>query len=125
MRAPSGLSSPFRELIRRGSDFNWVEALLALTFSQPEENGELHATPHYCLRSLGLIDQHSRRGGRQYQQFADAIERLSLVRYRNDAFYDPVRTEHRRVKLWIPELQPAPGPGIEQGLADCLGSDFL
>lgn len=77
--------------------FLW--GLLSLTFSQPEQDGELHATPHYCLRQLGLIDQHVRRGGRQYRQFADVIERLSLVRYQNDAFYDPVRAEHRRVSF--------------------------
>jgi hypothetical protein len=87
---PGGLSA---------SDDFFLWGLLALTFSQPEPDGELHATPHYCLRRLGLIDQHSRRGGRQYQQFADAIERLSLVSYRNDAFYDPVRAEHRRVSF--------------------------
>lgn len=77
--------------------FLW--GLLSLTFSQPDQDRELYATPHYCLRQLGLIDQHVRRGGRQYQQFAEVIERLSLVRYQNDAFYDPVRTEHRRVSF--------------------------
>ena len=55
--------------------------------------------PHYCLRRLGVIDQFARRGGRQYSQFMQAIERLSLVRYRNDKFYDPLRGEHRRVSF--------------------------
>ena len=75
--------------------FLW--GLLALTLAQPEPDFELYATPHFCLRQLGLIDQHSRRGGRQYQQFAQALERLSLVSYQCDAFYDPVRREHRKV----------------------------
>jgi hypothetical protein len=44
-----------------------------------------------------LIDDDARIGGRQYQDFRSAIERLSLVSYQNDCFYDPVRAEHRRV----------------------------
>lgn len=70
-----------------------------MTISQPKPDGELYATPHYCLRQLGLIDEKSRRGGRQYQQFSDALRRLSLVSYENDAFYDPLRKEHRRVSF--------------------------
>lgn len=79
-----------------GDEF-YLWGLLGLTFSQPELEAELHATPHYCLRRLGLIDQHGRRGGRQYQRFAEVIDRLSLVSYRNSGFYDPIRGEHRRV----------------------------
>ena len=85
---PLGLSS-------QDEFFLW--GLLALTFSQPDPTIEFQATPHYCLRQLGVIDQHARRGGRQYRQFAAALERLSMVRYQNHAFYDPVRGEHRRV----------------------------
>ncbi|MCI0539967.1 MAG: hypothetical protein L0Z50_32580, partial [Verrucomicrobiales bacterium] len=73
--------------------------LLALTFREPAPDGEFHATPHFCLRQLGLVDSHCRRGGRQYQHFAQAVERLSLVRYRNEFFYDPVRAEHRKVSF--------------------------
>ena len=87
---PFGLSA--------GDEF-FLWGLLALTFAQPESESELHATPHYCLRQLGLIDMNSRRGGRQYDQFRHAIERLSTVTYRNDRFYDPVRAEHRRVNF--------------------------
>jgi len=79
----------------------YLWGLLALTFSQPEPDVEFHATPHYCLRQLGVIDQYARRGGRQYRQFAAAIERLSVVRYQNHAFYDPVRGEHRRVSFGL------------------------
>jgi len=79
----------------------YLWGLLALTFSQPQPDQELHATPHYCLRQLGVIDQRARRGGRQYRQFAAALERLSEVRYRNEAFYDPIRAEHRRVSFGL------------------------
>lgn len=86
------------------SDEFYLWGLLALTFaaahhSGGEADGEFHATPHYCLRRLGLIDQHGSRGGRQYQQFADALDRLAQVSYASDAFYDPVRAEHRRVRF--------------------------
>lgn len=86
--SPSGLSA---------SDEFYLWGLLAITFAQPESDGNLHATPHYCLRQLGVVDQHTRRGGQQYRQFEKAIERLSQVTYLNDHFYDPVRAEHRKV----------------------------
>ena len=79
---PAGLSP---------ADEFYLWGLLAITLSEPEPDAEFCATPHYCLRRLGVIDQFARRGGRQYGQFLQAIERLSLVRYRNDNFYDPTR----------------------------------
>ena len=79
----------------------YLWGLLALTFSQATPEAEFHATPHYCLRQLGVIDQHARRGGRQYQQFSAALERLSVVRYQNGAFFDPIRAEHRRVSFGL------------------------
>ena len=87
---PQGLSA---------HDEFYLWGLLALTLSQPQPEPEFHATPHYCLRQLGLVDANVRRGGRQYQQFAAAIERLSWVKYGCDAFYDPVRAEHCRVRF--------------------------
>lgn len=87
---PLGLS-PNDEL------FLW--GLLSLTLSQPQAGPEFFATPHYCLRQLGLIDHQTRRGGRQYQQFADSLTRLAAVVYQNDRFYDPVRAEHRHVSF--------------------------
>ncbi|MBI3861102.1 MAG: hypothetical protein HY290_04320 [Planctomycetia bacterium] len=87
---PLGLST--------GDEF-FLWGLLALTLAQPEAEGTLMATPHYVLRQLGLIDQHARRGGRQYGQFAAAIERLSVVKYQSDKFFDPIRREHRRVSF--------------------------
>jgi len=81
------------------NDEYYLWGLLALTLAEPEPDDELHASPHFCLRRLGLIDAHHSRGGQQYRQFADAVERLSLVRYRNDFFFDPVRGEHRKVSF--------------------------
>jgi hypothetical protein len=86
--APLGLSA---------GDEYYLWGLLALTCWQPNPTVEFVATPHYCLRQLGCIDQHAKRGGRQYQRLSDAIERLSAVTYRNDSFYDPIRGEHRKV----------------------------
>ena len=86
--SPAGLSA-------HDEFFLW--GLLALTLGQKEPDPEFIATPHYCLRQLGVIDQHSSRGGQQYDHFAQAVERLSLVRYRSDHFYDPVRAERRKV----------------------------
>lgn len=87
---PQGLSA---------NDEFYLWGLLSLTLSQSQPEPEFHATPHYCLRQLGLIDTNVRRGGRQYQQFAAAVERLSWVKYGCDAFYDPVRAEHCRVRF--------------------------
>ncbi len=90
VRCPLGLSA---------LDEFYLWGLLALTFSQPEPSLNFVATPHYCLRKLDRIDQHGKRGGRQYQRFEAAIERLSTVSYKNDNFYDPIRSEHRRVSF--------------------------
>lgn len=81
------------------NDEFYLWGLLALTLSQSSPEPEFHATPHYCLRQLGIINQHGRRGGRQYNQFAESLSRLAAVNYQNDGFYDPVRQEHRRVSL--------------------------
>ena len=88
------------------ADEFYLWGLLALTFADHAATGsddppdtEFHATPHFCLRRLGLIDPHANRGGRQYQQFAAALDRLAQVSYASDAFYDPVRAEHRRVRF--------------------------
>lgn len=81
------------------ADELYLWGLLALTLLQPDPQPELSATPHWCLRQLGVINQASKRGGRQYHQFAEAIRRLSAVTYMCDAFYDPVRGEHRRVSF--------------------------
>lgn len=89
MSCPGGLTA---------EDEFYLWGLLSLTLSQPQPVPKLVATRHYCLRQLGKIDSQ-RRGGRQYQQLAESLERLSLVTYRNDAFYDAIRGEHRRVSF--------------------------
>jgi hypothetical protein len=81
------------------TDELYLWGLLALTLHQPKPEPELVATPHWCLRQLGLINSTSKRGGRQYQQFFQAIRRISAVTYMNDRFYDPIRKEHRRVSF--------------------------
>lgn len=81
------------------ADELYLWGLLALTLLQPNPEPELFATPHWCLRQLGVINQTSKRGGRQYKQFAEAIRRLSALTYMNDGFYDPIREEHRRVSF--------------------------
>lgn len=77
----------------------YLWGLLALTMSQRELDPEFFATPHFCLRQLHVIDQNVSRGGQQYQQFVKAVERLSLVRYQSDQFYDPIRAERRKVSF--------------------------
>jgi len=54
------------------------------------------ATPHYCLKHLGIISKNS-KGGRQYRDFRQALRRIAAVFYSNDCFYDPVQKEHRAV----------------------------
>ena len=85
---PSGLS-PADEFVLWG--------LLALTFAQPAPSFEFHATPHYCLRQLGLIECNGPKGGKDYRQFRETVKRLARVIYENTAFYDPIRGEHRDV----------------------------
>ncbi|MFN3194050.1 MAG: hypothetical protein ACE361_26310 [Aureliella sp.] len=95
----TALARVFCPLGLSASDELYLWGLLALTMLQPEPQPELFATPHWFLRQLGIINQNTKRGGRQYKQFAEAIKRLSTVTYLNDGFYDPVREEHRRVSF--------------------------
>ena len=88
--SPLGLSA---------SDELYLWGLLALSLMSQEPTSELVATPHWILRQLGIINQGSKRGGRQYQQFAAALRRLSVVNYLSDGFYNPVLGEHRRMSF--------------------------
>ncbi len=88
---PAGLSP--------GDEF-YLWGLLALTFAQPDPRAEFQATPHFCLRKLGLISPDS-KGGKSYRLFRDALRRLSAVRYQNERFYDPIRREHRAVSFGL------------------------
>jgi hypothetical protein len=85
--APFGLS-PNDEL--------YLYGLLALTLSQPEPSADFYATPHLCLKQLGIVGPDQEQGYR-YQLFREAIRRISGVVYENDRFYDPIRQEHRQV----------------------------
>lgn len=87
---PLGLS-PSDDLI--------IWGLLALTLANDENGGELHATRHYLMRQLGLIDPQSRRGGRQYKEFTAALDRIAAAKYFSDNFYDPIMAEHRRINF--------------------------
>jgi hypothetical protein len=79
------------------SDEFYLWGLLALSLRQPHADLHFAATPHYCLRQLGVIDAGSRRGGKHYELFRQALRRLAAAQYENDAFYDPVRGQHARV----------------------------
>ena len=89
VHCPAGLSS--------GDEF-YLWALLALTFAQPKPQIEFQATPHFCLRKLGIISPDS-KGGKSYRLFREALRRLSAVHYQNERFYDPIRREHRTVSF--------------------------
>ena len=77
----------------------FVWGMLALTLADENSDGELHVTRHYLLKQLGLIDSRTRRGGRQYGRITEAIDRIAAVQYFNEGFYDPIRSEHRRVNF--------------------------
>ena len=62
--------------------------------AQPQT--DFYATPHWCLRQLG-IGESSKLDGKRYRLFREAIRRLAGVVYTNDQFWDPVRGEHRDV----------------------------
>jgi len=70
-----------------------------LTLSQPDDRSDLVATPHWCLKQLEIVNSGSGRGGEQYRLFRDALRRLSVTSYLCDAFYDPIRAEHREISF--------------------------
>jgi len=82
------------------NDEFYLWGLLALTFAQQEPSPEFYATPHYCLRELGVIASGS-KGGKSYRLFRESLSRLAGVRYENDCFFDPVRKEHRQVSFGL------------------------
>ena len=76
----------------------YLWGLLALALSQPEPGAEFMATPYFCLRRLGIVDE-TNKGGREFELFRAAIKRLAGIHYQNDFFYDPIRGEHRAVSF--------------------------
>jgi len=73
--------------------------MLALTLANKDSDGSLFATRYYILSQMGIINSKGKRGGRQYTEFEASLQRLSMVTYRNDGFYDAVRAEHRKVSF--------------------------
>lgn len=114
--APLGLS-PTDEL--------YLWGLLALTLAQRETDGTLAATPHWCLRQLGLIDAGSRRGGRQYQEFSAALQRLSVVKYLSDGCYDPTRGEYRKVSFGFLSYSLPTNPESNRAWSICWDKVFF
>ena len=82
------------------TDEFYLWGLLALSFAQQQPSSDFYATPHYCLRELGVIQQES-KGGKSYRLFRESLSRLAGVRYENDRFFDPVRKEHRQVAFGL------------------------
>lgn len=87
IECPRGLSA---------ADEFYLWGLLALTLAEEQPSFDFYATPHYCLRQLGVVGPKS-KGGKNYRLFRESLRRLAAVRYQSDHFYDPVRKEHRRV----------------------------
>ncbi len=83
VKAPGGLS-PTDELVLYG--------MLAITFADPKPVPELTATPHYLCRQLGLPI-----GGDHYDRLRESVHRLSEAVYRNSAWWDRQRGQHRDV----------------------------
>ena len=67
------------------NDELYLYGLLALTFSQPEPSVDFYATPHWCLRQLGIVDRVNQQQKR-YDIFREEIRRLAGVVYENDRF---------------------------------------
>jgi hypothetical protein len=74
------------------NDELYLYGLLALHFAQSEPGLDFYATPHYCLRNLGIVEPSAEQGKR-YAIFREAVRRLAGVVYQNDNFYDPIRGE--------------------------------
>lgn len=96
-RATANVACPFG---LSANDELYLYGLLALTFSQPEPSCDFYATPHWCLRQLGIVGPEAEQGKR-YTIFREAIRRLAGVVYENDRFYDPIRSEHRDVAFGL------------------------
>src|SRR5579863_4025304 len=78
------------------SDDLYLWGLLGLALSQADASPDFYATPYWCLRQLGIIHDR-KKGSEEFRLFRDALRRLAGVRYACDAFFDPVRREHREV----------------------------
>lgn len=82
------------------NDELYLYGLLSLTFAQSDPGVDFYATPHWCLKQLGIVDAKQNQAKR-YQLFRQAIRRIAGVVYTNDHFFDPVRGEHRDVAFGL------------------------
>lgn len=71
--------------------------LLAITFASRDPKPRLMATPHWCLRQLGVLRPGTVKGGSQYATFRESLNRLAHVTYHCDAFCNPVKDTHEYV----------------------------
>lgn len=78
----------------------YLWGLVGLALSQSEPTPDFYATPHYCLRQLGIIEGR-KYGGTEFRQFREGIRRLAGIQYECNRFYDPVRGEHRQVSFGL------------------------
>ena len=92
IRSPFGLQQ---------SDPYILWGLLGATIERGGD-AELVASPYWMMNYLGM-----HKGGTQYKQFANALERLAMTGYANRAFYNPIEQEFQRVAFsffstWLP-----------------------
>jgi hypothetical protein len=80
------------------SDDLYLWGLLGLALSQADASPDFYATPYWCLKQFGII-YDGKKGSEEFRLFRDALRRLAGVRYACDAFFDPVRREHREVSF--------------------------
>ena len=80
------------------SDDLYLWGLLGLALSQPEATPDFYATPYWCLKQLGIVTT-AKKGSEEFRLFREAVRRLAGVRYTCNAFYDPLRHEHREVSF--------------------------
>lgn len=73
-------------------DEYYLWGLLSLTMEREDSDAKLIATPYWFLKRLGLPT-----GGRQYQLFRDALDRLASASYHCDHFYNPLTQAHEFV----------------------------
>jgi len=80
------------------SDDLYLWGLLGLALSQVDASPDFYATPYWCLKQLGIIHD-GKKGSEEFRLFREALRRLAGVRYACDAFFDPIRREHREVSF--------------------------
>jgi hypothetical protein len=80
------------------ADELYLWGLLGLALLQKDPSPDFYATPYWCLKQLGII-HGNKKGSQEFRLFREALRRIAGVRYACDAFFDPVRHEHREVSF--------------------------